>query len=308
MITVAVAARDSSANKYYRGLLAEAKYEAIYAPDVDSLIRCVKSRPVDLVLFDLTPPSVPVTEWLEAAAKDGDRALTPVLWIGDASPSALATTLDSYRPGACIPQKPTLTKLSELVHQMVGRVGQANQPATDQEKTSQSEWKPEGETIDDALSIFAESGGSSGLAASSPDVEERAEDKDIEQDEDWQTSEICRSGPVGHSSVPSSPLDDAMHAGPDYKEAHSLADFDGESAKSATSDPVSEFSASATRNNSPTVASEKSATCLATPVTEEFIDEITSRVVNRLAVEIFKNLDTNAIRQIVKDVLANTAR
>jgi hypothetical protein len=46
----------------------------------------------------------------------------------------------------------------------------------------------------------------------------------------------------------------------------------------------------------------------AAPASDEFIDEITNQVISRLAVEVFKNLDATAIRQTVREVLAEQGK
>ena len=299
MITVAVAARDSAASRYYRGLLADAKFEAIFSPDVDSLIRHVKSRPIDLIIFDLNSPSIRVTAWLEAVKRDADLALTPVLWVGHARPMALAVTLDNYRPGARISEKPTLKTLMELVSQMVGRLEQRPQTVANRSNGSSRPWKPGDETIDHALSIFAESQGQSGHSPLRPDADVAGHDQ--EDEDDWKTAEIRRSTTNNHPNPVSGTMDAAvpnilnppLESGP---KAEVIIDFPLDQPQTSGS--------SATRLHDESALTATIATSQPEPISEAFIDEVTNRVISRLAVEVFKNLDKDAVRQAVRDVLS----
>jgi hypothetical protein len=294
MITVAVAAGDEAANEYYRGLMADAKFDAIFTPEIELLTQLVKSQPVDLILFDLSSPNLSATSWLEAVRQDSALSLTPVLWVGMARPMALATTLDNYRPGARTRQRPNLTSLMELVQKLVGG---NTAPTTDAEEPIESskEWKPEDDTIDDALSIFAEAGQNG-----------RSHARPLPADEDeviFQTSEISRSGPVsngkptaaGSASRTAPEVLAIPSTGPEEKVVINLPDDDlGKNPPSAT--------------DTGDLALESETAPKASDVSDALVDEITNKVISRLASEVFKNLDTGAIRQAVREVLSEQGR
>jgi hypothetical protein len=299
MMTVAVAAREAGASRYYRGLLADAKFDAIFTPEIEFLIRCVKSRPVDLVLFDLTTPSIPPTSWLEAVKQDGDLALTPVLWVGSTRPLALATTLDNYRPGMRVIQRPNLTTFMELVEKIVGRTpGREPSEPNDASLTSK-EWKPEVETIDDALSIFADSGSKNGREHAKP-----FDGHEPENERDFQSAEIRRPAPVnhtrfGHGNPSVSTTSEVLAIPPSGPAERSVIDFSaGSSHEPTRRSPSSEL------ESSPASVANESVAFAEAPLSDEFIDEVTSRVISRLAVEVFRNLNAGAVRQAVKEVLA----
>jgi len=294
MITVAVAAGDPGANEYYRGLMADAKFDAIFTPEIELLTRCVKSKPVDLILFDLSSPALSATSWLEAVREDSDLALTPVLWVGMARPMALATTLDNYRPGARARQRPNLTSLMELVQKIVGRTSGAPNSSVPIVESSKG-WKPEGETIDDALSIFADAKHANGHH---PRPLPDDSDENI-----FQTSEIRRAAHANHTKPAASgstahPPGEVLAiptSGPEEKVVLDFSDDDTE----VSAPPESTVNA----QSSTTAVATEPAKPKASPVSEDLIDEITTKVISRLAAEIFKNLDTGAIRQTVRDVL-----
>ncbi len=293
MITIAVAAGDPAAIEYYRGLMADAKFEAVFTPEIEQLTQCVKSRPIDLVLFDVSSPALPATAWLEAVRQDGDLALTPVLWVGMARPMALATTLDNYRPGARTRQRPNLTSLMELVKKIMGAGEDLPDTAPETDESSK-EWQPELETIDDALSIFDAGRANGHQTRPLPDED----DEDI-----FQTSEIRRAAPttpakpVGNGSTPPPPTEvlAVPSIGPEEKV---MLDFSDDEEVSSSS-PVTAESHEAT-----TAIATKPVKPQSPFVSEELIDEITNKVISRLAAELFRNLDTGAIRQAVREVLA----
>lgn len=298
MITVAVAAGDQAAIDYYRGLMADAKFDAIFASEIEILTKCIKSKPIDLVLFDLSSPALSATSWLEAVRLDSELALTPVLWVGMARPMALATALDNYRPGARTRQRPNLTSLMELVHKVVGRTAAETEEASELMESSK-EWKPEDNTIDDALSIFADAG-QNGRSQTQP-LADDSDDEDI-----FQTSEISRSGAVSNGKTrndapPPKNEPDVLaipSSGPEEKIVIDLPD-----------EASTVCSPSAVRSSvqAPTLEADTEESA-PSKVSNELVDEITNKVVSRLAVEIFANLDTGAIRQTVREVLSEQGR
>lgn len=290
------------ANQYYRVLMADAKFDAMFTPEIELLTRCVKSKPVDLIVFDLTSPALSPTAWLEAVKRDSDLALTPVLWVGTAHPMALATTLENYRPGARIRQRPNLTILMGLVQELVGRSADGRVKGEHDVIKSSKEWKPEGEIIDDALSIFAEAELRNGRShTTSAGVGSDVED-------DFQTAEIRRSGPasqakpqsVGQSASTPREVFAIPSSGPEEK---AVLDFSEEEPEQDT-----QSGSVAGDQESPVAVATKAVKPPAVPASEELIDEITTKVISRLAVELFKNLDTGAIRQTVREVLAEQGR
>lgn len=294
MITVAVAAGDPAANEYYSGLMADAKFDAIFTPEIELLTQCVKSQPIDLILFDLSSPNLSATSWLEAVRQDSALALTPVLWVGMARPMALATTLDNYRPGARTRQRPNLTSLMEFVQKLVA--GNAAPTADDAEPIESSkEWKPEDDTIDDALSIFADAG-QNGRSHPRPLPED--DDEDI-----FQTSELSRTGPVINGKT--HPTGSTPHTAPEVLAIPSS----GPEEKVVVNLPdegVGGDSPSATDTSD--LFLEPDPTPGLSDVSDELVDEITNKVISRLASEVFKSLDAGAIRQTVREVLSEQSR
>jgi len=121
MVTIAVAAHKPETQKRYRTLLANAGVETHYVTDLDDLTRCVKSRPVDLILFDLNDPKLSAPEWFDRARQDDDLGLTPVLWIGAGISASAAQAADAYRPGLHVTQFPSRDTLTEFISALIGR-------------------------------------------------------------------------------------------------------------------------------------------------------------------------------------------
>lgn len=269
MITVAVAARDSSVRGHYQRITSEVGYGALFAPHEDILIRYVKSRPVDLVIFDLSPPTVSVTTWLEAVARDQDLALTPVLWVGKVASPALASTLDNYRPGTRVPERPDAQALSSLVQKLVGRPTPDTHSSTARQEPSARDWTPEDETIENALSIFAEASG--GEPERQPRTSNSSAHKHLPKPAEAEAFEL-RAKELGNSKP-------------------RLDVTDAAGTESITGPiPIPPFAAERGESTVP------------------LVEEITQRVLSRLADHFIRSLDADTVRRTVMDVLAERHR
>lgn len=155
MITMAIAVKEPSVTRRYRHMLAQSGFETHFVSNVPELIRTVKARPVDVILFDLGPSSVAPVDWLAAAAKDKDLEFTPVLWIGTKVAAPLQPVIQEYRPGVWLKNIPLTDELISTVLQLVGR---KTDDTTAEEKpvSTDREWTPETDIIEDALQIFDE--------------------------------------------------------------------------------------------------------------------------------------------------------
>jgi hypothetical protein len=168
MITVAIAVRDTAAAKQYRALLMDSGIDAHFASDIPTLIRSVKGRPIDVVIFDLARNALSINSWLVEVGRDRDLALAPVLWIGAGILPEMKRIVEEYRPGMYLPRLPGLEDLKTAINTLIGRVPQMVSAPTSPNSDPIDEpiWKPGDRNIDDALSIFAEGG--KGSASGTP--------------------------------------------------------------------------------------------------------------------------------------------
>jgi len=155
MITMAIAVKEPSVTRRYRHMLAQAGFETHFVSNVPELIRTVKARPVDVILFDLGPSAISPVDWLAAATKDKDLEFTPVLWIGTKVPAPLQPVIQEYRPGIWLKNIPLTDELISTVLQLIGR---KKDESTVEKKPASTdrEWTPEANIIEDALQIFDE--------------------------------------------------------------------------------------------------------------------------------------------------------
>ncbi|MEW5874028.1 MAG: hypothetical protein AB1752_02455 [Candidatus Zixiibacteriota bacterium] len=161
MITIAIAVRDTAAARQYRALLTDSGIDAHFASDIPTLIRVVKGRPIDVVIFDLARNALSINSWLVEVGRDHDLALAPILWIGDGILPEMRKVVEEYRPGMYLPKLPSLDDLKTAINKLIGRippVGAPPPPGPTAEPLDEPIWTPGENNIEDALSIFADSG------------------------------------------------------------------------------------------------------------------------------------------------------
>jgi len=161
MITIAIAVRDTAAARQYRALLTDSGVDAHFASDIPTLIRVVKGRPIDVVIFDLARNALSINSWLVEVGRDHDLALAPILWIGDGILPEMRKVVEEYRPGMYLPKLPSLDDLKTAINKLIGRippVGAHQSPGQTAEPLDEPIWTPGENNIEDALSIFADSG------------------------------------------------------------------------------------------------------------------------------------------------------
>jgi CheY-like chemotaxis protein len=290
MITVAVAARDSMIRRRYLEMLKAAGYEPAFATDVTTLIRQVKSRPIDLVIFDLAPPSLSVVAYLEAVERDQDLALTPVLWVGNVGPAPYKTALENYRPGKLIDQRPDENSIAATVGELVGRAAQ-DHASGNSKKSDDGDWAPADDTIDSALSIFAD-------------------EKEIRK-----AKAIARKSESDQEKAPAIPSKSQQE-----NEINQPTESEAAASPPQASDDSDTFEVKAKELSEtpiPGILNEKGhriekADTLppGTPAPEEdgdspdaLLDKITERVLTRLTVEILRKLDVDTVRRTVREVI-----
>jgi len=331
MITVAVAARQPQSQKRYRALLGQAGVGAHFVTDVGLLIKCVKSRPIDLVIFDLDDRRWPARKWLEAAKLDSDLGLVPVVWIGSEMSESDLQAVDEHRPGlhlAKFPDAKTLTQAMESLVGSVRRDDEANPSAS--QRLNSPTWKPAADTIDDALRIFADSSnekkpaqhpddlplqaGSRLAAAPNPKKVSGVTGKDAGEDYDWFVAEMIKT-----ETTPSQPQSDSGFievVGPSGTEKGILLskpneeDTEGRAPDLEAADeagvrlPMLDGLTTTDQSSAPpvcqTAASQISG---ASPPDSALVDRIAKEVTARLAGEILKNFDKAAIRRAVEAAL-----
>ena len=334
MMTVAVAARQPQSQKRLRSLLDQVGVEAHFVTDVDSLIKCVKSRPVNVVVFDLDDPRWPARKWLEATAQDGDLGLVPVVWIGsELSASDLQAVVD-HRPGLHLAKCPDAETLTEALETLTGSVRQDKDATlpTSQSPNSPA-WKPAVNTIEDALQIFADTShgkkttrptneelpdASTGLPVTTGDMKGEGDAAtDADEDYDWFVAEMARPASV---SAPSDSdlgfMGGGTHGGTEKGTLLSEPNEDrtggGESDDKPADGPVASVAMlegltvtdQAAEPPASNVAPPSDPTSL--PGDIELVDRISTEVAEQLAREILKDIDKGAIRRAVETALTKS--
>ncbi len=321
MLTVTVAARQPESQRRYRDLLKELGVAAHYVTDHEQLIKCVRTRPVDLVLFDLNDPRWPARKWLDAAAVDSDLAAVPVVWVGSEAPAPDMEAIAQYRLGVHLPKMPDAAALTAVITTITGAVrretdsGQVPLAGSDPEA-----WKPAVNTIDDALSIFVEAPDASLAAGSAKPKLEQPSTKTKEaprnasgstgDDYDLFVAEMVKTEP---HSLPREAVPRFVDAGvPTGTEKGILiphpddADFVVPEESAPNSQPdvgLSLMSGLETtaESDSPVRESDQEA-----DAQKALIDKIAGEVAARLAGELVKKLDPSAIRKAVEATLTHT--
>lgn len=160
MITVAIAVRDSAATRQYRELMSDTGVDAHFATDIPTLIRLVKGRPIDVVIFDLARNALSINSWLLEVSRDRDLSLAPVLWVGSGILPEMRRVVEEYRPGMYLPQMPSVEDLKLAINRLIGRVPPvvSDKPRQTREPSDEPVWTPGEGNIDEALRIFAENG------------------------------------------------------------------------------------------------------------------------------------------------------
>jgi CheY-like chemotaxis protein len=291
MISVAVAARDSSVRRRYLELLKGVGYEPLFATDVATLIRFVKSRPIDLVIFDLAPPSLSVVAYMEAVERDQDLALTPVLWVGEADLAPYKSALENYRPGKHIEDRPDESSIAATVEELVGRASQQHE-TSDAKKSDDRDWAPGDDSIDSALSIFADEEEIRKAKELAAKRQSGSENTPAIEPKPPQINEIRPSTKVAPSESRSKPQADSDTFEVRAKE---LSDTPIPGILSESSHRIEKADTLPPGTPAPREAGDSP---------ETLVNEITERVLSRLTTEFLRRLDPDTIRKTVREVLS----
>jgi len=164
MITVAVAARTMDRQARYRSLLPAPDYAILAALDCPTLARLARSRPVDVIIFDLQKPAMPAEDWLDLIESDPDVKCVPIVWVGrNILPRVFERALAV--PGTlAVPERPDSRTLVEAVGRLADRSAKSRRKANVPAPPRKTQWQPEEDVIDQALAIFDEPSGEAGAA------------------------------------------------------------------------------------------------------------------------------------------------
>ncbi len=290
MISLAIAVKDPAATRRYRQLLTESGCEALYITTIIELVRTVKSRPIDVVIFDLGLSSLPASEWLTIVEKDNDLALTPVLWIGSNIPRSLTPAIEEHRPGLWLKTIPKADELMAAVFQLIGRRVDTGAVPPVEHRVDEREWTPQDDLIDDALQIFEEEVGRP--ANASPGTDFKVQDTHT-------GSHRQRSQPPGEAAP--------ERLAPQHGDNHPEVDDEIEVAVSevttmpgATGPKRKIFGA----NNRPPAVAQIDLDAGDDPGADvDMVDEIVERVIERLASKLAKQIDASMIRREIAVVM-----
>ncbi len=334
MVTIAVVARKPETQKRYRTLLANAGVETHYVTDLEDLARCVKSRPVDLILFDLDDTKLSAPQWVDRVRQDDDLGLTPVLWIGTGVSATATQAADAYRPGLHVLHFPGQDTLTEFISALIGRRAEGVDglaPAVSRPKSA--DWKPEDLGIDHALRIFADP---NEHVANDPETTVSGEDRSMNSaqnpspkkpaqpgatgmthDYDWFVAEM--NGAESERQQASSDSGIIEAAAPAKMEKRGLVPPARETTESSKDDDLVLLDVTEMASmRVPTLdglsgRSGQTGKSLASQSTGEsgpehtgggtLVDQVAAKVASQLASEIVRHLDHDAIRKAVEAAL-----
>lgn len=155
----------------YRSLLPTGQFTILAALDCPTLARLLRTRPVDVVLFDLQTPAMPAGEWLNMISQDAELRCVPIIWVGRDVPQEIYQRVCQTPNSELIPAQPNSEMVVEILRQqqqVAAKVRREFSAETQQEEDSS--WQPEENIINDALSIFEQEG--NGQAAPRQQYEE----------------------------------------------------------------------------------------------------------------------------------------
>lgn len=321
MLTVVVAARQPDSQRRYRAVLKQASVATLYVTDLEQLIRCVRTRPIDIVLFDLDDPRWPARKWLDAASVDSDLAAVPVVWVGSEAPAPDMEAVKQYRPGIHLSRLPDAPTLSTVLADLSGAAKRDTDSAQAASAGADPDaWKPAVNTIDDALSIFADSADSPKGSDVSKSVPKRSQDigpaaRSHPADADHEDYDVfvaqmvkTEPHPVLHESTPGL-VDTDIPAGtekgiliphPDDEEIVLPTDPTLQDSTGVGLSMMSGLDAADERTD---LRSESQPD---NDAEQALVDRIAGEVAARLAAELAKKLDPAAIRRAVEASLTDT--
>jgi hypothetical protein len=300
MITVAIATRTLDRQRRYRSLLPVEQFTIVSALDCPTLSRLVKSRPVDVIVFDIQRPAMPVEEWLNFQANDPDLGIVPIAWVGRDVSAALVDTLASAPLSLLVPPRPDSQVLVQAITTLAAGA-RSNEGAL--RRAKQNGWEPGEDIIENALSIF--DGMDNGpLQNFLP----------VEQDE-WLVSEMA-GGAVKNGNGKPGPVEnnntDKPSATADESTEESSITLDSEEIDTGSYGVVPR---KRTTTSHPKLVNEKIMETTTNPgglpMSPDQIERMTREILDKLAVrlagELVSRIDPQTVRRMIEQVLAAPA-
>lgn len=189
MITVAVATRTMDRQARYRSLLPAQDFTIVSALDCPTLAQLAKTRPVDVIVFDIQRPAMPAEDWLDIIDQDPDLRSLPVAWVGRDVPSAVFEKVRAAAICEVVPPRPDAQILIGVILRLAAICRSA--PGVSRQ-AGQVGWQPGEDIIDDALRIFDQS-----AENASPDILTHSQ-------KEWLVSELVGRRPKGRENRPES--------------------------------------------------------------------------------------------------------
>jgi len=210
MITVAVAARTMDRQARYRSLLPAREFAVISALDCLTLARLAKTRPVDVVVFDLQKPAMPADAWLNLIEGDPDLKHLPTVWVGRDILPGVFTRVQALAGSLTIPARPDSRILAEAIMRITALAEISRRKAGDPHPRSETVWLPEEDIIDQALVIFNEPAEESRPSAEPAKGEPGAQE--------WLVSELDSSPDAGRKGKPHGETESRKTEAAEHKE------------------------------------------------------------------------------------------
>jgi DNA-binding NarL/FixJ family response regulator len=296
MITVAIATRTMDRQARYRSLLPVKDFAIVSVLDCPTLVQMVKSRPVDVIIFDLQRPAMPAEDWLEIIDNDPDLKFFPIAWVGRDVPQSVLAMIKTLADSEIVPPRPEAQVLVEVITRLATKsslISSSLKPA------EQAGWQPPEDIIDDALSIFDQS-----PENGKPLVVESSRDE-------WQVSELAGATP------PPKPEQSASGETEDDEEVQPFEKAPTEeSSITLDSEEIGTGKFGVAPGKSPTthpaLINEKIISITTRPGRKitgpELVEHITQKVLEnlaaRLADELLARIDQDQVRNMVRETLS----
>jgi len=138
----------------YQSLLSTEDCTVLAALDCLTLSRLAKSRPVDVIIFDLQHPAMSANDWLGTIDRDPELTCLPTVWVGRDVPRGIYDRIKALSNSIAITARPDAPTLLRAIKRVMDSSKNSLKKLGDTGPISNNQWQPGEGIIDQALSIF----------------------------------------------------------------------------------------------------------------------------------------------------------
>ncbi len=286
----------------YRSLLPREQFTTLSALDCPTLARLLRTRPVDVVLFDLQKPAMSAGEWLNLISQDAELRCVPIVWVGRDIPQEIYQRVCQTAHSELVPPQPNAEMLVGILHQQQQVAAQLRREYAARTNEPESlSWEPEEDIINDALSIFEQ------------EADSQSSRPRKKYEEEWKVDEVS----VGATDPPDDELRglDVMPQGMQDEPEASLGEessLDLDSEEFGTGkygviiDKPHEITSGVVNEKLLSVTTDSGERRQLAAVIEQITDEVVATLTGRLVEALVGKIDRAMIKEIVDKRLRET--